>query len=762
MAFAVLQRRAVDVRAWLAFFLGAVACVLALSYGEVQKEPSGMLVFDVSSTQPGALKVLYTKDDLLTDPGWTVNFSPGISKQQASFPLNVGRYDLVGFKPLVKADGQVSIRNLRIISSAGVRNINIDNFVAINQLNITRTQNTEIVIAPALGANDPFGVIPNLHELVPRAPITLSFLWIAAGKFTIIAIFLALMYGFCGSLPFARGESNQATSEPGWPQWLGLLVVGLIVLYLRNAHSLTVPVLYAEDGVWSAGLINRGFFDMLFNAREDYFVFGNVLLLAWALLNNIVFFGHDLTYLPHFVSLFSMLFYAALAVAPIALLRNALRLEARLLLWFFVLLVPLGNSSYEVLGRLSNIGFAFLFLSFCLLVWRCHLSQNLSRKQIVVTDVMLFLCANTNPLCYPLIAVAFSIEGWHHWNSNNRPRMDLWLKKYLTVFSARSAISLLAALFLMGLWMLLREKSAYSFLSGKIALSNIPEAIFARIILYPIIFPIYSKFNNVASGGLFIAIIVVVILLAKGRRRERYILASAGVVLLMGAFITIMSRPGLTVVLDHYRTSNPDRYYFGLTLLVYLTLTAALSSSFGAERKSWRRISGNALAGSLIALYAGNNELLFEFAKPRFEILPRLTFVNEVKKAYEQGGEGGPNGMRYKVALHPAPWIIYIPAEYVISTALGIRDAPPLAISDHQSKVPIMQLSDIARKYDGKVVHKTAGRGREEGLFYVSRGVRSWISNDIWLKQKNLSPADVIEISHEEFSAIPDSGEPVK
>jgi len=73
-----------------------------------------------------------------------------------------------------------------------------------------------------------------------------------------------------------------------------------------------------------------------------------------------------------------------------------------------------------------------------------------------------------------------------------------------------------------------------------------------------------------------------------------------------------------------------------------------------------------------------------------------------------------------------------------------------------------MQLNDVAHKYDEKVVHKTAGRGREDGWFYVTGGVRSWIPDGSWLKQKNLSTADVIEITSEDFDAIPDSGVPVK
>ena len=763
MRFSACQRSGADIRAWLAFLLGALACVLSIAYIEARKEPSGLLAFDVSSTQPGMLKVLYTKDGLLTDPGWAVNFSQGNTNHVASFPLKAGQYELIGFKPLVEAGGKVSIRNLRIISGPGVRNIGSGNFVVINQLNTISSHKNEIVIAPALGANDPFGAFHGLSELVPTAPITLeSFLWITAGKLALIAVFVALMYGMCGNLPFARGVQNEPRPEPGLSQCLGLLAVGLIVLYLRNAHSIFTPVLYAEDGVWAAGLINRGFFDMLLNARADYFVFGNVLLLALAQLSNTVFFGHNLTYLPHFVSLFSLLFYAALAVAPIVLLRDVLRIEARLLLWLLVLLVPLGNSSYEVLGRLSNIGFAFLFLAFCLLIWRRYSLQEASRKQIIAIDAMLFLCANTNPLCYPLIAVAFGIEAWHHWNSNGRVKAGTWLKKYWVRFSTRSAITLLAILFLMGLWMFLRDKGDYNFLAGKIILSNVPEAIIARSFLYPIIFPLYNHFNNVVSILLLLTVSVVLIWLSRGMQRERIVLASSAIVLVVSTVLTIESRPGLTGMLDHYRTTNPDRYYYGLNLFVYLVLASALSAGFGAAKRSSGRIAANTLAGGFMALYLGNGIFLFEFAKPRFEVLPTLTFYDEVKKAYAKGGEPGPNGMRYRVALHPAPWVTHFPADYVITTVNGQYYTPPFSITYLQSGMPIMAPTEVAHKYDGKVVHKTAGRGREDGWFYVSGGVRSWIPDGNWLNQKNLSPADVIEITSSEFAAIPDSGEAVK
>jgi hypothetical protein len=759
-----LNKSHFDFRAWLAFLSGVVICVLIISMGELRKEPSGLLVFDAASTQTGSLKILYTVQGVLTDPGWSVNFPQANTSQTFSFPLHTGKYDLIGFKPLVEANGQVSISNLKIISELGVSAIDEDGFVAINQLDKISSNSADVLISPAQGATDPFGAFPNLHVSVPKATFSLTaLLSLAAGKFGLIAVFLIIMYGLSGNLPFARGSSGELKQhEPRPSQWLGFIAVGLIILYLRNAHSIIVPVLYTEDGVWSAGLINRGFFDMLFNARADYFVFGNIVLLGVSQLINFLLFGLNLTYLPHFISFFSMLFYAVLAITPVVLLRGLLRIEARLLLWLLVLLVPLGDSSYEILGRLSNIGYVFLFLSFCLLVFRHNFLSDGPSKQIVVIDVVLFICANTNPLCYLLITISFSIEAWNHWKTHSDLTLFVWFKKYLTRFSVRSAFILLFILFFMALWLLLREKGEYTFLAGDIVLTNIPEMIVARTFLYPIIFPIYSYFNNITSSILLLVVIATIIWLIKGKQREKSILTSAVLVLILNTGVLLESRPGLTAVLDHFRSSYPDRYYFGLTLFVYLVITSALSAGFGGQYKCWRRIVANLLAGGLIALYIGNSPFLFEFAKPRFKELPTHSFYDEMKNAYVNGGESGSNGIRYKVALNPAPWVTHFPAVYVVSTVNGVPTTPQFSIPYLQPNLSVIKATDIAHKYDGKVIRKAAAIGREAGWFYVLGGSRSWITDSRWLKQKNLSPADVIEISREDFAAIPDSGVTLK
>lgn len=105
-----------------------------------------------------------------------------------------------------------------------------------------------------------------------------------------------------------------------------------------------------------------------------------------------------------------MAFYAVLAAAPVWLLRPFLAPAARGLLWGLVILMPLGESSFEVLGRISNIGFGMLFVCFCLLAWRR--SADRSRPwRIATVDMGVLLCATTNPLCFPIVAADYALRG---------------------------------------------------------------------------------------------------------------------------------------------------------------------------------------------------------------------------------------------------------------------------------------------------------------------------------------------------------------
>ena len=59
-------------------------------------------------------------------------------------------------------------------------------------------------------------------------------------------------------------------------KFIFLFVLGIVILYCRNAYNLKNPIMYAEDGVWFSDIMKNGLGWSIVNSRSDYFV----LLLA--------------------------------------------------------------------------------------------------------------------------------------------------------------------------------------------------------------------------------------------------------------------------------------------------------------------------------------------------------------------------------------------------------------------------------------------------------------------------------------------------
>lgn len=97
-----------------------------------------------------------------------------------------------------------------------------------------------------------------------------------------------------------------------------------------------------------------------------------------------------------------------------------------------------------------------------------------------------------------------------------------------------------------------------------------------------------------------------------------------------------------------------------------------------------------------------------------------------------------------------------IPAPTVSS-----ESTPAVAANTDASKTNAAA-QDAAVRYDGKVVRQPPGAGgKAEGWYLVKDGKRRWIVRADWLPQNGLTPESVIEISSEEFNAIPEDPMPL-
>jgi hypothetical protein len=460
-----------------------------------------------------------------------------------------------------------------------------------------------------------------------------------------------------------RMVSARSARGAGW--FCATIVAGVGLLCLRNAHSLLVPTLYTEDGVWMAKLFHQGFWHTLVHAKggeTPYFVFLNILLLQAAKSLNALVCGESLVHLPRFVAALSMLFYALLAAAPVWLLRPFLGRAARILLWALVIFMPLGDSSFEVLGRLSNIGYGVLFLCFSLLAWR-RTADRRRPWRIIMADISVFLCATTNPLCYPVVLADSCERGWRLWRGGTSPASVLRRSA-----AARSGLGLAVALALAAAGMQMLEPSASPFLKESVRGSELLETIVVRPLLFPFVFPIYTRLNDGSAATIAVALAGLAWWLTRGAARERRLLLAAGAIGLYAAVATVVMRPGLTHVLDGYSTTMLDRYYYGTSLFTVMAASAAISGGLrGLDQR--RTMTATGCLGVIAILYLGSLGTLVECRRPRWRDLPTTDFAAAVTAASSSVATAA---QRVPVQLHPRPWKARFPAANVRATAIAM------------------------------------------------------------------------------------------
>ncbi|MFM7244003.1 MAG: hypothetical protein ACKO40_07485 [Planctomycetaceae bacterium] len=417
--------------------------------------------------------------------------------------------------------------------------------------------------------------------------------------------------------------------------FLASVAAGVVLLYLRDPHSLLVPTLYTEDGVWMARLFNAGFWHTLIHAKggeTPYFVTLNILLLQAAKTLNAACFGESLANLPRFVSALAMTFYATLALLVVRLLRRWLSPAAGCLLWALVIFMPLGGSSFEVLGRVSNIGYGMLCLCACLLVWRRTADRG-RPGAIMAADAGLLLCATTNPLCYPVILADYACRGWRLWTS--REGVVATVRQSAAGLSAAALGTVLAASVVA---MTQLEPRPTEYLLDAPDTDELIETVVARPILYPLAFPWYRRLDEST--------------------------AVAG----YASLATVATRPGLTCVLDHYRTTLLDRYYYGTSLVVVVAVCVAASAGLRGVVPVRRRVAAAVLA-TLLVTYASHLGDLVEFRSSRWHDPPLESFASAVASA---AAVAPADADRVRVPLHPRPWRARFPATNVRATLMAV------------------------------------------------------------------------------------------
>lgn len=362
-----------------------------------------------------------------------------------------------------------------------------------------------------------------------------------------------------------------------------MLIFGFVILFLRNMDPILSPIIYTEDGAWLGTALSSGWVDAFLNAKEGYFVWGNLFFLWCAFELSNLSASHPLLALPQAIAFISYIFYAAVATSAYFVTRNILLSRVRLLLFFVIILIPLGESANENIGRISNIGYLAVFLSLLLVFEKAFGNNGRLKDGFLQLALILQIMLNPiNMLIIPVLAYYAEINDKFLMKPNVILKMAI---DYRYVF--------LFIIFFGTLQKLYFGVDAGSSITGKINLTSLVEVGVARSLLYPLIFPIYNHFNDILTLLLFGVLISFLIYLYVGipnGTKIRKMIDMSVISLLIFLFFTIYMRRSLTEQLGGYLTTFPDRYFVGLNVLsifMFILITGFQSFSLRFANIFW-------------------------------------------------------------------------------------------------------------------------------------------------------------------------------
>lgn len=392
-----------------------------------------------------------------------------------------------------------------------------------------------------------------------------------------------------------------------------VVFVGMFVVFLRNPDPIFNPVMYTEDGQWVGVALSKGWLYALENAKQGYFVWGNLFFLFAAVNASEIICGGALVCLPQSVAFFSYLFFSLVATLAYFTTKEIVPRFVRVFIFFLILLMPLGDSGNEIIGRISNIGYLCVFLSVLLLFQRIYCTAGFR----FLIDLLLIFCVSTNPVCI-LIVLFFLFFSFFS------------LRNSSVFIFLRGNFFLLASLFLFILLIALRLLGAQSAsITGSLQLQSLIEVSLGRAILYPFFFWMYDSLEDVSVIILTCVLLLFAFLMWRRMldNRSKLLVGMTVVAFFIYLFCTLAMRRSLTEQLGGYLTTFPDRYFMGLNCLVVFAVVVLVGSVF---KQGGARIVSCTVLSMIAAVYLVNISWIFEVNAPRMKIAKGYLFGEEL------------------------------------------------------------------------------------------------------------------------------------
>lgn len=380
---------------------------------------------------------------------------------------------------------------------------------------------------------------------------------------------------------------------------LALFCAGIMLCWLRAPDALINPIVYTEDAIWIGEALRTGWLETFIDAKPGYLVWGNLILLWLSSAASQLVCSDPIICLPETVSFVSYGFFSGLATLLFFAAPPGTGVLLRAGWYLAVFLLPIGETSYEVFGRLSNIGYYLVALAVALTLLR----ERAGRQTRLLIDTSLLACIATNPVTVIIVIIGLCLR---------------YPVPTARSFVARDGFLVLGAASL-SVWIVLLLSGAGGTRVGEFQPESFVEVVFARMVLYPFAFPFYgmlTDFTTLVLAAALFAFILALAVTVRGWEQVRTLaLVSSAFLIFWG--LTILMRPSLTQQMADYSTTFPDRYFVGVNLCLALLVLFVLDAAW--KRGGYARFFGATASGLLAVFYLGNLPILLEInsARPR-------------------------------------------------------------------------------------------------------------------------------------------------
>ena len=340
-----------------------------------------------------------------------------------------------------------------------------------------------------------------------------------------------------------------------------------MIFALRNKGVFVAPNFYAEDAtIFSNNILTQNPLDAITTLFNGYWVVGQYLLIYIAWLINAIFFG-DITSLPISISITSCLFLGLVASMPYLLFRRSLGSLLAGLLVIASSLIPMGSSSYFIIGTIANLKFIFLYIAFLLILYRNTVVN--SKFKLYIIDFLLLICVLTNIIA--IFLLPFTLYPYR-----KKIALIFKTKKPKKLKPGPLTISLFLVLVLSFLYTLTVYAKGIPSLPGYLDGPYKPEAtlpIVQRATLHTWLYPITDMFRNRLTVCLLFLVVSSAWIY---RKKDRTIILFSLWSIVISTGLFVMNRTGVSDYYLNYGHKGGTDQFFYTQNLIFMFITVWL------------------------------------------------------------------------------------------------------------------------------------------------------------------------------------------